>query len=380
MPRRFSPLFPLLCLPLLAGCVGNVSDLDFDFRNNAISRAASPSEPRPEPDANGLITYESYQVAVARRGDTVADVALRLGLDPNELARFNGRWPSDALRPDEVIALPRRVGPGGSGSNIADIARGAIDEAEAASGTATAAVEIQRGTEPVRHRVTRGETVYSIARLYGVSVRALAEWNGLGPDLNVREGQFLIIPLVIEDASTPVAAAGATAATPPGRSVAPLPPSAAAPLPAPIEQATLPDVSAPAPDPTETPAAAPAPSEPAAEPARFVQPVDGPIIRGFTEANEGIDIQAAEGTPVRAAGAGQVAAITENTDQITILVLRHDDGLLTVYANIRNVDVSRGDTVTQGQTIAEVGPGDPPFLHFEVRRGMAPENPNDYLP
>jgi murein DD-endopeptidase MepM/ murein hydrolase activator NlpD len=357
-----------LCLSALAGCVG--SDLDFDLRPDRIStRGSGEAAPRPEPDANGLITYESYQMVVARRGDTVSDVARRVGIEPDELARFNGRNAGDTLRADEILALPRRVAPGaGAGTDIAAIASGAIDAAEARQGTGTAAAPaLQPGQEPVRHRVGRGETAYSIARLYSVSVRALAEWNGLGPDLAVREGQFLIIPIIIEEAS-------ATGGTTPGTSVAPLPPSAAAPLPDPIETAPLP--------PQGTQAAAPAPAAPApaANTARFAYPVQGSIIRPYGSGNEGIDIGAATGTPVRAAADGEVAAITQDTDQIPILVVRHPDGLLTVYANIRNIAVSRGDSVSQGQTIAEVGPGDPSFLHFEVRRGFEAVNPTRYLP
>ncbi len=371
---RTTPLVLGLCLPLLAGCVGNVSDLDFDFRPGPISsRITGETAPRPAPDANGLITYESYQVAVARRGDTVTDVAARVGIDAEELARFNGRSASDTLRADEILALPRRVAPGGTGgTDIAAIATGAIDAAEARNGgTAGANVLVQGGQEPVRHRVDRGETAYSVARLYGVSVRSLAEWNGLGPDLSVREGQYLIIPIVIEDASAPTTASAA-----PGDTVAPLPPSASSPLPDRIEQATLP--------PQGTQAAPATAADPAPEPeqvgARFVRPVAGDVIRPYGSGNEGIDIGAATGTPVRAAGDGEVAAITQDTDQIPILVVRHPDGLLTVYANIRNITVSRGDSVSQGQTVAEVGPGDPSFLHFEVRRGFEAVNPNQYLP
>ena len=46
---------------------------------------------------------------MAQRGDSAADVAARIGLPPNELARFNGMEPSDNLREGEVLALPRRV-------------------------------------------------------------------------------------------------------------------------------------------------------------------------------------------------------------------------------------------------------------------------------
>jgi lipoprotein NlpD len=369
---RSAHLFALsLSLPLLAGCV--TSDFDFDLRPDRIStRSAVATEPRPEPDANGLITYESYQVAVARRGDTVASVATRIGMDPEELARFNGRQATDVLRPDEILALPRRVTPGATGGrDIAAIASGAIEAAEARQGAAVATqpLNVQDGAEPVRHRVARGETAYSVARLYSVSVRSLAEWNGLGPDLMVREGQYLIIPLVIEEASERPAPASATQ---PGTSVAPLPPSAATALPEPIQQAT-----APAQGTTPAPAPAPQATSPGA---RFIQPVQGSIIRPYGRGNEGIDIGAATGTAVRAAGDGEVAAITQDTDQIPILVVRHPDGLLTVYANIRNITVARGDRVTQGQTIAEVGPGDPSFLHFEVRRGFEAVNPTQYLP
>jgi murein DD-endopeptidase MepM/ murein hydrolase activator NlpD len=365
-----------LVLPLLAGCVG--ADLDFDFRPDGITtRGSGETAPRPAPDRNGLITYESYQMVVARRGDTVADVARRIGMDADELARFNGRSATDTLRADEILALPRRVAPGGAGTDIAAIASGAIDAAEAQQGTGTpaaagAGLAVQPGVEPVRHRVGRGETAYSVARLYGVSVRSLAEWNGLGPDLTVREGQFLIIPLVLEDAG--LQPDPPTEASAPGTSVAPLPPSAATPLPDPIEQATLPAQGTGAPPP-----AAPEPT-PAQPSARFIQPVSGSIIRPYGSGNEGIDIGAATGTAVRAAADGEVAAITQDTDQIPILVVRHPDGLLTVYANIRNIAVSRGDSVSQGQTLAEVGGGDPSFLHFEVRRGFEAVNPTRYLP
>lgn len=109
-------------------------------------------------------------------------------------------------------------------------------------------------------------------------------------------------------------------------------------------------------------------------------PVSGSIIRPYGNGNEGIDIGAATGTPVNAAADGEVAAITQDTDQIPILVVRHPDGLLTVYANIRNIAVSRGDRVTRGQRLAEVGSGSPSFLHFEVRRGFEAVDPTDFLP
>ncbi len=131
----------------------------------------------------------------------------------------------------------------------------------------------------------------------------------------------------------------------------------------------------PTPAPTAAPAATPAPSN-----ARLIRPVEGSILRAYGSGNEGIDIGASAGTPVRAAADGTVAAITQDTDQVPILVIRHSGGLLTVYANIANIGVSRGDSVSRGQTVADVGGGDPSFLHFEVRRGFEAVNPAEFLP
>ena len=377
--RRATLIVIGLSLPLLAGCVP--ADFDFDMRPERIStRGAGEAAPRPAPDANGLITYDSYQMVVARRGDTVADVAARIGMQPEELARFNGRSATDLLRPDEVLALPRRVDPGAptaTGTDITAIASSAIAAAEARAPfgtTSTTSLEVQPGQEPVRHRIARGETAYSIARLYNVSVRSLAEWNGLGPDLAVREGQYLIIPIVLEGS------ASATATAAPGASVAPLPPSAATPLPEPIVAAIPPQQASAAPTPAPTPAPAPAPAPQPTSSARFAQPVAGDIIRPYGRDNEGIDIAAPSGTAVRAAGDGEVAAITQDTDQIPILVVRHPDGLMTIYANISNISVTRWDRVTRGQQLAEVGAGNPSFLHFEVRRGFEAVDPTEFLP
>ena len=257
--------------------------------------------------------------------------------------------------------------------NYRDFLTGAVidrADADAPAEPAAPSLQVQGGAEPVRHRVARGETVYSISRLYGVSVRALAEWNGLGPELTIREGQFLIIPLVLEQGQ---ASADGNA---PGSSVTPVPPSASDPLPDAIETAELPDapdMQADTPTPEETA------EEIAASEPQMLRPVQGSIIRPYSSRNEGIDIGASAGTPVRAAADGEVAAITRDTDQVPILVLRHPGNLLTVYANIDNIRVARGDRVSRGQTIADVGAGDPAFLHFEVRQGFESVDPTPYI-
>ena len=97
---------------LLAGCEGQ--PLDFDLRGvgggfSTAQAATGPLAARPSPDNRGVISYPNYQVAVARRGDTLADVAARIGADTTALARYNGIEPNVPLRQDEIIALPNRV-------------------------------------------------------------------------------------------------------------------------------------------------------------------------------------------------------------------------------------------------------------------------------
>ncbi|MGC9368952.1 MAG: peptidoglycan DD-metalloendopeptidase family protein [Paracoccaceae bacterium] len=380
------PLLTATALVVLAGC--QTTGFDFDLRNTDADTTAAVirrSAPRPEPDDRGVISYPNYQVVVARRGDTVADVAARVGLSPEELSAHNGISPGVALRPGEILALPGRVaepspatgspttGPIRSPEQI-DIATIAGDAIERAGPQTTVTPrdggpKVAVGEEPIRHKVERGETAYSIARLYNVSVRSLAEWNGLGPDLTVREGQYLLIPVA---ASAPPPADPEATTAPGEGSPTPTPPSAAKPLPR---------DSAPAAEAVQS-AALPSPEleEEKTSSARMSMPVKGKIIRGYEKKkNDGIDISAAAGSAVVAADAGTVAAITRDTDQVPILVLRHEDNLLTVYANIDGIKVKKGDKVKRGQQVAEVRAGDPAFLHFEVRRGFESVDPMPFL-
>ena len=386
--RRLSGILPFVILGFgVSACDTqfgqSIANFDFDFRNNAgaldtSDAARGAAEKRPKPDKRGLISYPSYQVAVAQRGDSVSDVASRIGYDATELAKFNGLKPDDRLNTGEVLALPRPVPAAPStarsgGRDIEAIATTAIDNAP--SGRQGRQSDIARATpsapldgpEPVRHQVQRGETAFSVARLYDVSPKALAEWNGLGPDLAVREDQFLLIPLVrkAKEPEKQEDTRVASTTLPGGETSTPQPPSASKPLPDPEP----PKVE---PKPVNTAAAA--------STGRLTRPVAGEVIRPYKKReNEGIDISAPAGTPVKAADAGTVAAITRDTDQIPILVLRHANGLLTVYANISDVDVKKGDKVSRGQTIAKVRSGNPSFLHFEVRQGFESVDPDKFL-
>jgi murein DD-endopeptidase MepM/ murein hydrolase activator NlpD len=349
------------------------------------TEAAQNAAPRPQPDDRGVITYPNYQVAVARQGDTVRAIALRLGVNAEEVARYNAIDPDTVLRAGELVALPTRIAGTAPVSDITTTASAAIDRAgdvtttplapatAPATAAPAAAAPVPGGVEPIRHTVLRGETAYSVARLYGVPVTAIAEWNGLGPDLAVREGQQLLVPPT--SGGTPPEAV----LTAPGTgSPTPVPPSAETPLP----EEVPPPANAPVEDEDEEPVAPDLGAEQAAAPAsQFVYPLQGPIIRDYVRGrNDGIDIGASPGSEVRAAAGGTVAAVTTNTDGIEIVVIRHADNLLTVYTHVTDLTIAKDQTVSQGQVIGRVRPGDPAFVHFEIRRGMDSIDPTTLLP
>ncbi|MEM9435036.1 MAG: peptidoglycan DD-metalloendopeptidase family protein [Pseudomonadota bacterium] len=372
---RVSIFLPLTLVTFgLVGCE-RLGNLDFDLRNSVggldtSSAARSATAERPDADDRGLITYSNYQVAVARRGDTVQDVATRIGADAAALASYNGLRPEDGLNNGEVLALPPGTAltgnPAADGIDVAGIATTALDQNSQNGITQAQPSAPVDGPEPIRHQVARGETAYTIARLYNVSVRSLADWNGLGPDLDVRLGQYLLIPVT---QTTEIANEVATTA--PGAGTAtPQPPSASQPLPEPVVQNPLPNAAATAPEASSN----------ADTSAALLRPVEGNVLRPYRKrSNEGIDIAASAGTAVKAAEAGEVAAITRDTDQVPILVIRHQDNLLTVYANIADISVEKGDRVSRGQSIATVAQGDPSFLHFEVREGFESVDPDKYI-
>lgn len=371
--RAFRPQFFVATIGIL-GLSGCSEPFDLDMRGlsggfSTAKAAQQSAGARPKPDARGVLSYPSYQVAIARRGETVADMAARLGTDATKLATYNGIETDVPLRAGEIIALPDRAGAAPAPTTGAAPARVDVTTLAGKAIDNAAATPVKQPTkEPVRHKVQRGETAYSVARRYGVSVRALARWNGLDGQYHIREGQYLLIP--VEGLAPPVSDSSPTA---PGEgSPTPQPPSAREPLPK--------EAPPPPRDTSDKPVADLGKQTKPADAGRFARPVTGTVIREYAKGrNDGINIKAAPGSPVKAAGNGTVAAITESAEGVPIVVIRHKDNLLTVYANVTDVSVKKGDPVRRGQSIAKLRSGDQSFVHFEVRQGFDSVDPNDFL-
>jgi murein DD-endopeptidase MepM/ murein hydrolase activator NlpD len=121
---------------------------------------------------------------------------------------------------------------------------------------------------------------------------------------------------------------------------------------------------------------------------RFIWPVNGPITSPFCESrawescHPGIDIGVGEGTPIRAAGSGTVIMASYNGGYGNYTCIDHGGGVSTCYGHQSQINVSAGQSVSQGQVIGLVGNTGfsfGPHLHFEVRVNGAVTQPLNYL-
>ncbi len=234
----------------------------------------------------------------------------------------------------------------------------------------------------VVHVVRRGETVWRIARAYGIEPADLMETNGIADPRSVEIGAELFVPGAERLVEVPPAPGDA------GSTPTPTPTPTPTQTPTPNSTAPL----APVPIPTAGGAApAQARGELSAGPSRDSTPLAWPL-RGVLygrygvragRRHDGIDIAAPEGSSVLAAAAGTVIYAGEQAGYGAIVILRHDAGLVTLYAHNSKLLVDEGRRVRRGEPIARVGQTgrtSGPHLHFEVREGTRPKNPLLYLP
>lgn len=131
----------------------------------------------------------------------------------------------------------------------------------------------------------------------------------------------------------------------------------------------------------------PAPPRPANSNAKLQWPTQGVLYSKFGlrdgRKHDGIDISAPEGSPVVAAGPGRVIYSGTEKGYGNLVLIEHDDMLITVYAHNRKNHVETGDRVRAGEKIAEVGAtgkASGTHLHFEVRVDTRAVDPLGFLP
>lgn len=204
------------------------------------------------------------------------------------------------------------------------------------------------------HSVKKGDTLYSISRQYDVDVTSLSKLNQLTTPYALAVGQELILP-----ASTSSKFENGNITT----------------IKAPQKKNSV----------KITQKSTPVKNRKT----KFDWPVKGKIISGYGNLgsgrkNDGINIKASLGTPVKAADAGTVAyAGNELKGFGNLVLIKHSDGWITAYAHNDKLLVHKGQKVQRGVKIATVGSTGSvttPQLHFEVRAGKKAVNPRSYLP
>lgn len=339
-----------------------------------MARSGPPSVAASAP-GSGAISLEPVggRIAAGGRlvvadGDTLWEIARDNGVSVEALAEANGLAPPYTLRRGQELVLP----------GAAPTARGGA------------------------YVVAEGDTLLAIARRLGVSFSGLIDANALAEPYVIRPGQRLRLPGGAAAGSEPPVRVARASAPPPPSAAAPAP-SSARPAPRPpidppdepkVELIAAPAAAPPAAPPAPTPAARPDPAPPPPSNAgtgsapSFLWPVEGPVLARFgpregVGRNDGINIGASAGAPVRAAETGVVVyAGNELRGYGNLLLVRHGGGWTSAYAHNGELLVDRGAKVERGQVIAKVGRTGgvaEPQSHFELRKGTDAVDPLKYL-
>ena len=351
------------------------------------SVAAKP-QPAAVRGADGWSSANGTPVTV-REGETVLGLSNRYGVPVDAIVRTNGLKSANDVRAGQKIIIPtysRGETPGDRKPGNQPAERLAVlpqvprpsDKQTGQQANATPSKAAP--TAGSVYTVQAGDTLSTIAQRMGTTTNAIKKANGLDGGI-IRIGQKLTIPGAgaqnVAASSPPVGVdpivTGGTARTEKASDGAKIntytPPAKAEKV---IQESV--EQAAAAPDATGI--------------GRMRWPVRGRVVSAFGaqsggKRNDGLDIAVPEGTPVKAAENGIVIYAGDGLKDFgnTVLV-RHEDGLVTVYGHASEIKVSRGETVRRGQEIARSGisgNADTPKLHFEVRKNSTPVDPGKYL-
>ncbi|TIO11046.1 peptidoglycan DD-metalloendopeptidase family protein [Mesorhizobium sp.] len=378
-----------------------------------VDRTATGTVAKPfkdaQPDAPRVATAGGEPRAteiVVKDGETISGLSRRYGVPADALMRVNGLSATNGLKAGQKLVIPayayssKKPAPKLADAKPANDTKHDLpakapemvavlpQQPKLKEGKSAAQVDASAAASQPKdgkaapkpagaggtYTVQQGDTLTAIARKTGVGVVALKQANGMQDGL-LKIGQTLKVPAggtaTVASAKPAKVDPVTTATTQPAAKTTPsetlaayTPPKKDTKL---IQQAE--DDDAVAPDATGI--------------GKMRWPVRGRVISGFGGGKDGVDIAVPEGTPVKAAENGVVIYAGDGLKEFgnTVLV-RHENGLVTVYGHARSIEVQRGQKVKRGQEIAQSGMSgttDSPKLHFEVRKNSAPVDPSTYL-
>jgi murein DD-endopeptidase MepM/ murein hydrolase activator NlpD len=353
-----------------------------------------------------------------RPGETTDTLSRRFGVPEKEILKANGLKSSASAAPGQTIIIPTFNGGNSSAkaaSESADLSKGGKmptpmkeptqnaavlpgnnslrdkSQVNAENGNGKLAAGSGKAPTPAggTYVVKSGDSLAKIAKATGAHIADLKEANDIGKG-GIHIGQTLKLPrgatapvdqlktasIATEKAAAEPKAAGA--ATPPKTQTAAIAPVKAQVASAPTQSVDdaeqKSDVASVAPESTGI--------------GKYRWPVRGAVIAAYGanvegSRNDGIDISVPQGTPIKAAENGVVIYAGNGLKELgNTVLLRHDDGTVTVYGHADALSVTRGQKVQRGQTLATSGMSGnakQPQLHFEVRKNASPVNPMTFL-
>lgn len=195
-------------------------------------------------------------------------------------------------------------------------------------------------TAGVYHTVKKGQTLWRIAKTYGVDMQTIAEYNDIYDKSRIYAGQEIFIPGAEKQLEVGIYK---------------------------VEGDGTGDI--------------------VVHRGMFVWPTEGVVYSLFGvrwgQMHSGLDISANSGTPVLAGRDGTVAYAGRKGGYGNLVILQHGDGYETYYGHLSVISVKVGDRITAGKRIGLVGStgkSTGPHLHFEVRKDNKVRNPLFFLP
>lgn len=372
----------------------------------AAKAAADPITTGTTPKVSGWSSANAPSVTL-RPGESVATLSKRYGVPEKEILRVNSLKNSAAAKPGQQILIPTFNGGNAAkaASQAADLSKGgnlpepskaptqdvavlpagnSVRDKSQAAPAPSDKLAAGAGKDPKgaggTYVVKPGDSLAKIAKATGTRIDDLKAANGLTAG-TVRIGQVLKVPGAGSDTvkTASIPAKAVTKVSAPANDAASAQP---APYKPPVASASqsISDVE------KKTDVAVAAPESTGI--GKYRWPVRGAVIAGYGanvegNRNDGIDISVPEGTPIKAAENGVVIYAGNGLKELgNTVLLRHDDGTVTVYGHADALSVARGQKVQRGQTLATSGMSGnakQPQVHFEVRKDAAPVNPMTFL-
>ena len=283
-PLNLLHLISVTSIILISGCDTNLNYSQYLDLPKNLYQSVNASGPAPK--ETGIITFETYAIVRAKKGERLFNVADRINVSSKKLAVHNGVSENYQLGQGEVLAIPLNILPNhNDGSiNIAKVASKAIDRVK---------TEQESEVEEKIEQTDQSEKNETIDTNVSKNVTSTSEMN------------------------------------------------------------------------LKT----------------YIKPIDGEISSPFSydvNGNQGINIQAPQGEPVKATNDGTIVLVSRGSNQPTVVLIRHDSEILSAYSNISDVNLSKGDRVKRGQIIGVVSMG-ADHLHFEIIKGTDRIDPITFL-